>query len=132
MTALHHDNTLYENPEVFDPFRFAKMGEKDGESVKHQFAATSPEYLPFGRGRHVWYVCHSPTSIHACANFVSPGRFLAAATLKTMLAHVVTTYDIKPEENKNRPQSLRIGTAIVADSKAKVMFRKRARYAGAP
>ena len=52
ITALHHDNALYENPEVFDPFRFAKMG----ESVKHQFAATSPEYLPFGRGRHAWYV----------------------------------------------------------------------------
>ena len=56
LTALHHDNALYENPEAFDPFRFANMGE-EGQGAKHQFAATSPEYLSFGHGRHAWYVC---------------------------------------------------------------------------
>ena len=48
-----------------------------------------------------------------------------------MLAHVVTTYDIKLEENTTRPQSLRIGAAILAHSTAKVMFRKRACHGGA-
>lgn len=60
--------------------------------------------------------------------FVSPGRFFAAAELKTMLAHIVMTYDIKLEENTIRPQSLRIGSSIGANPTAKVMFRKRARY----
>ncbi|KAF8547708.1 cytochrome P450 [Imleria badia] len=111
LVALHYDDALYENPEVFDPFRFANMGEKDGEGEKHQFVATSPEFLSFGHGRH------------AC-----PGRFFAGAELKTMLAHIVTTYDIKLEDDTTRPQSLRIGSSIGANPTAKVMFRTRARY----
>ena len=47
-----------------------------------------------------------------------------------MLAHVVTTYDIKLEENATRPRSFRIGSSIGANSMAKVMFRPRARYGG--
>ena len=62
---------------------------------------------------------------------VSPGRFFAGATLKTMLAHIVTTYDIKLEENTTRPQSLHVGSSIGANPTAKVMFRKRACYGGA-
>ncbi|KAF8547706.1 cytochrome P450 [Imleria badia] len=113
LVALHHDDALYENSKVFDPFRFADMGEEDEEGAKHQFVATSPEYLSFGHG------------LHAC-----PGRFFAAAELKMMLAHIVTTYDIKLEENTTRPQSLHIGNSIGANPTAKVMFRKRVRYAG--
>ena len=41
------------------------------------------------------------------------------------------TISIKPEENTTRPQSLHIWSWIGADSTAKVMFRKRARYGGA-
>ena len=73
----------------------------------------------------------SSTTIRACIDFVSPGRFFAAAVLKTMLAHIVTTYDIKLKDNMTRPQSLRIGATIVAHPTAKVMFRKRIRYGGA-
>ncbi|KAN0100066.1 Cytochrome P450 [Tylopilus felleus] len=110
LIGLHYDEALYDNPEVFNPFRFADIGKPDGEGGKYQFVATSPEYLPFGHGRH------------AC-----PGRFFAAAELKTMLAHVVTTYDVKLEEHTTRPQSTRIGSSIGANPTAKVMFRKRAR-----
>ncbi|KIJ13827.1 hypothetical protein PAXINDRAFT_13375 [Paxillus involutus ATCC 200175] len=102
------DNGVYDNADVFDPFRFASMGE-DGDNAKHSFASTSPDYLTFGHGRH------------AC-----PGRFFVATELKTMLAHVVTSYDIKLEDNATRPRNFHIGIHIVAHPTAKVMFRKRA------
>lgn len=56
LVAIHHDDSLYENPDVFDPFRFADKSKEDGEVETHQFVATSPEYLAFGDGRHAWYV----------------------------------------------------------------------------
>ena len=55
----------------------------------------------------------------------SPGRFFAVNELKTMLAHVVVTYDVKLEDNAARPPSLRFGPVILADPCAKVLFRKR-------
>ncbi|KAF8549790.1 cytochrome P450 [Imleria badia] len=105
---LHHDKTVYENPDVFEPFRFAHMCEEDGKGPKQQFASTSIEYLPFGHGR---YAC--------------PGRFFAASELKLMLAHVVVTYDVKLEDNATYPPSWYIGTFITVDPHAKVVLRNR-------
>ena len=51
--CLHHDEKLYENANVFEPFRFTEMYEEDPEGVKYQLASTATEYLPFG---HAWYV----------------------------------------------------------------------------
>ncbi|KAG9310086.1 cytochrome P450 [Chiua virens] len=104
---LHLDDQYYDNAQVFDPFRFSNMRD-GGEGAKHQFASTSPEYLPFGHGKH------------AC-----PGRFFAVTELKTMLAHVVATYDVKLEDNQARPKEIRFGVDIAADQSASVMFRKR-------
>ena len=52
----HHDEANYVNPEEYDPFRFAKMREGEGEGVKHQFVNTSVDYVSFGHGKHAWYV----------------------------------------------------------------------------
>ncbi|KAF9233836.1 cytochrome P450 [Melanogaster broomeanus] len=106
----HLDNELYENAETFDPFRFSDMRdrEEDGEGAKYQMASTSPEYLAFGHGRH------------AC-----PGRFFAASELKTMLAHIVVSYDIKLEDGAARPESLRFLSYLAANTGAKLMFRRR-------
>ena len=54
--AMHHDNATYPNADEFDPFRFARMREEDGEGTKHQFVNTSLDYLAFGHGKHAWYV----------------------------------------------------------------------------
>ncbi|KAF8844183.1 cytochrome P450 [Paxillus ammoniavirescens] len=107
--ATHLDNGFYENAEMFDPFRFSNMREEEGDGAKHSFVSTSPECLPFGHGRH------------AC-----PGRFFAANELKSMLAHIVLSYDIKLEDNAIRPRSLHFASTIAAHPTAKVMFRKRA------
>ncbi|CAL1702454.1 unnamed protein product [Somion occarium] len=81
LLSIQHDEELYPNPEVFDPWRFSNMREgASAEGVKYQYVTTSPEYLAFGHGRH------------AC-----PGRFFAANEIKTMLCHVILNYDVKFE-----------------------------------
>ena len=42
-----------------------------------------------------------------------------------MLAHIVTTYDVKLEDSAMRPRSLHFGTSIMPDPHAKVLFRRR-------
>ncbi|KAF9233835.1 cytochrome P450 [Melanogaster broomeanus] len=106
----HLDDELYKNAGMFDPFRFADMRERHegGNGAKHQMAAISPEFLAFGYGKQ------------AC-----PGRFFAATELKTMLAHVVVSYDIKLEDGAARPESFRFASLMGANGGAKLMFRKR-------
>ena len=53
---MHHDDAHYADAEEFDPFRFSRMREKEGEGVKHQFVNTSLDYISFGHGRHAWWV----------------------------------------------------------------------------
>ncbi|KAF8121573.1 cytochrome P450, partial [Boletus edulis] len=84
--ALHHDENFYKNVSAVEPFRFADMQGENGEYGKYQFVSTAIEYLPFGHGTH------------AC-----PGRFFAAAEMKTMLMHIATAYDIKLEDGATRP-----------------------------
>jgi len=107
-TAIHTDGEIYPNPKKFDPFRSAKLREQDGVPVVgQQSTSTSAEYLVFGYGRH------------AC-----PGRFFAANEAKALLAHILVTYDIKPEEGKRAPGSV-IHHSVRVPEKANVMFRKR-------
>ena len=56
----HHDDLYYPDATIFDPFRFARMREGEGESTKHQFVNTSTEYVSFGHGKHAWCV-HIPS-----------------------------------------------------------------------
>ena len=42
-----------------------------------------------------------------------------------MLAHIVMTYDIKLEDNTERPHSWLFGLSILPNPYAKVLFRKR-------
>ncbi|KAI0070826.1 cytochrome P450 [Panus rudis PR-1116 ss-1] len=106
---MHYDEEHYENPEVFNPWRFSEIRAlSDEESVKHQMVSTSAEYLPFGHGRH------------AC-----PGRFFAANELKAMLAHIVVTYDVKLEKEGEMPPCTSVASTVIPNVTAKVLFRKR-------
>lgn len=53
--TLHRDETKYPSPDEFDPFRFSRLREGEGQDVKHQFVNTSNDYLLFGHGKHAWY-----------------------------------------------------------------------------
>ncbi|EGN97697.1 hypothetical protein SERLA73DRAFT_75354 [Serpula lacrymans var. lacrymans S7.3] len=103
----HLDNEIYNNPNAFEPFRFAP---EDGEGInpRNQMTSINSEYLPFGLGRH------------AC-----PGRFFISNVMKAMLAHIVVTYDTKLEDKGVRPANVTYGVMSSPNPKAKVVFRKR-------
>ncbi|KAH9929802.1 cytochrome P450, partial [Fomitopsis serialis] len=56
-TATHRDEANYENPNVFDPFRFSRLREEESERTKHHYVTTSAKDIGFGHGKHVWCVC---------------------------------------------------------------------------
>ncbi|KAG6330777.1 hypothetical protein ID866_8313 [Astraeus odoratus] len=103
-SGIHHDPEVYDNADVFEPFRFADLGEAN----KYQLVAVNSASLSFGYGKV------------AC-----PGRFFVAVILKLLLAHIVVSFDVKLDENGPQPKNLLLGYAIVADPKARVMFRRR-------
>lgn len=53
-TATHLDPDNYEDPTVFNPWRFSDMRDKDGEGTRHQLVSTSADYISFGHGKHAW------------------------------------------------------------------------------
>ncbi|KAI9758073.1 MAG: hypothetical protein M4579_003204 [Chaenotheca gracillima] len=113
--GLHHDPEVYPDPDKFDGARFARMradteDTADGahilrEGKKVGMTTTSPDYLPFGHGKH------------AC-----PGRFFAANELKLLLAHIVTEYDLLP---RARPKPTWVSVIILPDTGAEILMRKR-------
>jgi len=104
---VHTNDKVYENPLIFDGFRFSKM--REGSAKKVGMVSSSPDHLPFGHGRHV-----------------CPGRHFAACELKLMFAHIVTTYDVKLEIEGVRPPDMWVISSCVPNPKANVLFRKRA------
>ena len=54
--ATHKDELIYENPNEFDGFRFAKLRESEGDVVasRHQLISASAKNLSWGLGRHSW------------------------------------------------------------------------------
>ncbi|KAJ6494229.1 cytochrome P450 [Mycena sanguinolenta] len=105
----HFNKATYQNPDVFDGYRFYKMREeRDGGLFNRHMVSTSLDHLSFGH------------KLHAC-----PGRFLAAAELKTMLAHLVINYDLRAEIEGVRPPDDVFGIDIVPNGRANIWFRKR-------
>ncbi|RPD62663.1 cytochrome P450 [Lentinus tigrinus ALCF2SS1-7] len=104
----HFDDGIYENASVFDPFRFSRLRAAEGESTKHHLVHTSPEYMPFGHGKH------------AC-----PGRFFAANELKAMLAYIVLNYDLKLPGDGRRPGNVYFANNVIPDPRAEILFKKR-------
>ncbi|KAI5993495.1 cytochrome P450 [Pisolithus albus] len=108
--VVHRDSAVYDNPVVFNPFRFSRLCGDGDASARHQMVGVTQDYFPFGFGKH------------AC-----PGRFLAANELKTMLAYILMSYDVKFEGRVSRPTSIHWDLNVIADPTVRVMFRKRTR-----
>ncbi|RDB27628.1 Ent-kaurene oxidase [Hypsizygus marmoreus] len=104
--AAHLDDTNYDDPTVFDPFRFVDKTNKVNVGRKVDMTSTHADFVAFGHGRH------------AC-----PGRFFAANELKLMLAHILMTYDVKLEGE--HPKNMWFVTVCIPNTKGEVLFRKR-------
>lgn len=78
-----------------------------------------------GASLFIRFSLDSPSNAFGYSLSCSPGRFFAANELKAMLAHVVTTYDVKLENEGVVPEPLWVASALVPNPTAKVMFRKR-------
>ena len=86
------------------------MHDEEGEGTKHQFVSlsTSMEYkLLFGHGKHrAWYEPPLiPLRFHESSHMYvrQPWTILAANELKSMLAHVVISYDVRLSWKITRP-----------------------------
>lgn len=125
--STHHDEANYPDAATYNPFRFAKMREDEGEGLKHQFVNTSLDYISFGHGRHAWYVPPpSPTSLTQEMTLqCSPGRFFAANELKAILAYIVLNYDMKLGGDGKRPANIIHGMSVIPSPTGQVLFRKR-------
>ncbi|THU93438.1 cytochrome P450 [Dendrothele bispora CBS 962.96] len=107
--GLQRDDEIYPNSNEFNPYRFYEMRSHDGEGSKHQLATPNSEWLTFEQGRH------------AC-----PGRLLASAELKVMMAHILLNYDVKfPNDSRRFPPSFEFSNVFWPNHTAKVLFRKR-------
>lgn len=107
MAPVHYDESVYADPDVLEPFRFAKMRGDDGEGLKHQLVNTSYNFLPFGHGKH------------AC-----PGRFFAANEIKVVLALIILNYDMKLGGDGKRSKDTYRGSNVLLPTEP-VFFRKR-------
>ncbi|KAK0378032.1 p450 monooxygenase [Colletotrichum limetticola] len=100
------DDKIYENPHVFDGYRFYRERGGPHDAVS-QFVSTSVNHMGFGHG------------MHSC-----PGRFFAGNEAKVLLAHMLLKYDIKFVEGQ-KPKFAEFGFTRESDSDVKISVRRR-------
>jgi cytochrome P450 len=102
------DESIYENPDQFDGYRFYKMSKNPETEQMSHLVATSPQHIAFGHGKH------------AC-----PGRFFAANEVKIALVHMLLKYDFKLDESSPPPKIFKMGWMMQSDPQAKILVRRR-------
>lgn len=108
--AIGFDPQLYADPDKFDGLRFYKLRETNPQTSGQQsFTAANLTNMSWGYGRH------------AC-----PGRWFAEAEIKVILIHLLTAYDIRFPDGKDRPASQQFETQNLPDRNATVMIKERA------
>ncbi|EFE34950.1 cytochrome P450 oxidoreductase GliF [Trichophyton benhamiae CBS 112371] len=105
---INYDTQLWENPEKFDGFRFARLRAADGNDHKYQATSIGLESLSFGLGTH------------AC-----PGRFFAINETKILLAHLIMNYDWAFPDGQGRPKNFTLISALLINPESEVLCRRR-------
>ncbi|KAG5725182.1 Ent-kaurene oxidase [Termitomyces sp. T112] len=106
--STHLDEAVYPNAHAFDGFRYVMDNEENGQA-QIQMVTSSPNFLAFGLGRHM-----------------CPGRFFTVIVLKAMMIHILMNYDLKLENEGERPKDHWFVTENIPDSTASVLLRRRA------
>jgi len=116
-TAIHQDDSIYDNPHEFNGLRFASMRKEglDGcaevetdKDWQHRMTGNSESFLAFGGGRHL-----------------CPGRFFASLEMKCLLAYLVLHYDLKMLKDGVRPADEWFGPTSNPSRHAEVLFHRR-------
>lgn len=101
------DSEHYENPDEFDPCRFARMRGQPGLDAKSHLVSTGLAHLGFGHGQH------------SC-----PGRFFSSNEIKVVLCHLLINYDWKFAPGFI-PKRTEHGLILGTDPENKVLLRRR-------
>ena len=107
VTGAYKNPAVYENPEKFDAFRFARKRLEPGQSNAWGHVTTSANHMGFGHGQH------------AC-----PGRFFASNEIKVALCHLLLKYDFDLLDGKV-PPSFRFEGNISTSTESKICIRRR-------
>ncbi|CAG8402472.1 unnamed protein product [Penicillium salamii] len=104
--AIHTDSRYYDEPDVYNPFRFLPTK----STPRSMIVTTSQTFLPFGHARH------------SC-----PGRWFASHLLKLLLSYIIINYDIEPL--RERPLNITMGDLVFPPPGATIRLRRRERKA---
>ncbi|KAK0222715.1 cytochrome P450 [Armillaria nabsnona] len=104
--CTHLDEENYKKPLEFRPWRFSERRKQEGETIRHQMATPSLDFVFFGHGRS------------AC-----PGRFFAVNELKALMSYVLMNFDVKMDRV---PSSMWFSANQFPNQSSKVLFRRRA------
>ncbi|KAF3042928.1 hypothetical protein E8E12_007216 [Didymella heteroderae] len=107
-TSRFFDPEVYERPTDFDGTRFLKLRKQGGKwENSASVVSTNSDHFVFGLGK---YIC--------------PGRFFAAAEVKTALAVILSEYDVRLHSDYV-PKVFRYGFEILVDPEVRLEIRKR-------
>lgn len=110
--AIHLDDHYYDDPLIFDAFRFSRPHEgtkgAGRQGPKQELSVSiSESFLTYGYGKH------------AC-----PGRWFASQMMKIALAHVISNYEVECVGEK--PEKKALLNMILPPTNAQIRVRRRA------
>ncbi|KAL4071903.1 cytochrome P450 [Scleroderma citrinum] len=126
LSAIHHDEEIYSSSNTFDPFRFSRL-HIDQNDPRQQLVSLNSDFLTFGHGKYAWYG-HDHLLLAAAylEHTSSPGRFFSTTLQKTLLARIVTLYDLKLEDNApSTMKTIELGVFVAPDPTTRVFMRRR-------
>lgn len=107
VAGAYTDAAVYDNPEKFDAFRFARKRLEPGQTNVWGHVATSASHMGFGHGQH------------AC-----PGRFFASNEIKVALCHLLLKYDFDLLDGEV-PPAYRFEGSNSVSTESKICIRRR-------
>jgi cytochrome P450 len=107
VAGAYSDPAIYDDPEKFDAFRFAKKRLEPGQANAWGHVTTSGSHMGFGHGNH------------AC-----PGRFFASNEIKVALCHLLLKYDVDLLDGEV-PHAYKFEGSSSISPKSKISMRRR-------